>query len=124
MAHFRLPTSTKTSSGAGPERAVDRIKPLLLDITPGLRAGVEAIEAAGVWAIVERQKDVVGAMRLDAVDEMTETLDSPYVNDVNVHEIAEGDDDTMEHGGGASPPYVALSSHFDYLESLGGDVRQ
>ena len=45
-----------------------------LGITPGLPAGEEAIEAAKVWATVEDQEDIVEAMRLDAVDEMTEPL--------------------------------------------------
>ena len=87
-----------------------------LDITPGLPAGEEAIEAAEVWATVEDQKDVIEAMQLDAVDEMTEALKVTHVNKVNAEEI-EDSDDTTWYGGGAPPAYVELSSHFVSLES-------
>ena len=83
-----------------------------LDITPGLPAGEEAIKAAEVWATMEGQKDVIEAMQLDVIDEMTEALKGTHVNKVNAEEIEDSDDDTTGHGGGAPPAYVELSSHF------------
>ena len=48
---------------------------------------------------------------------MTEALKGTHVSKVNAEEIEDSDDDTTEHGGGAPPAYVELSSHFVSLES-------
>ena len=83
-----------------------------LDITPGLPAGEEAIEAAEVWATVEDQRDVIEAMQLDAVDEMTEAPEGTHVNKVNAEEIEDSDDDTTVARGWCPPglrgTFVAL----------------
>ena len=54
-----------------------------LNIIPGECANEAAIEATQVWATVEDQDNVVEAMRLDAVDEMTEQLEGTGVGDVD-----------------------------------------
>ena len=59
----------------------------------------------------------INAARLDAVDEMMETLKGTHVNEVNVDEIEDSDDDTMGRGDRPPTPYVQLSSRFGSLES-------
>ena len=49
----------------------------------GKCADEAAIEAAHIWATVVNQEDVVEAMRLDAVGEMTEQLEGTGVGGVD-----------------------------------------
>lgn len=59
--------------------------------------------AAEVWTTVEDQEDVVEAMRLDAVDKTTETLNGALANEVHVDKIKGSDDDTTGRGGRVPP---------------------
>lgn len=94
------------------------------DITPGLPAGEEAIEAADVWMPVEDQQDFVGGMRLDAADAMTERLEGTRVNELTVDEISEDSDHDTHGGRGRCRP--ALHATFVTLRfsgERGGGVR-
>ena len=77
-----------------------------------------AIEAAQVWATVEDQEDVVEAMRLDAVDEMTEQLEGTGVGGVDATDDEKEDGDNERTGCGSTvpPPYAEISSSFGLLE--------
>ena len=52
-----------------------------LDINSGQTADEVTIRAATVWVILKDQEDVVGAVRLDAVGEMTEQLNDTCVEE-------------------------------------------
>ena len=67
-----------------------------LNITPGKPADEAATRAAEIWATVKDQEDVVEAMRLDAVDEMTAQLNGTHLD---VEDVSE---DEKEDGGGES----------------------
>ena len=77
-----------------------------LNIISGECADEAAIEAAQVRATVEDQEDVVEAMRLDAVDEMTEQLEGTGVEGVDStdDEKEDGDDERTARGGTVPPP--------------------
>ena len=89
-----------------------------LDINPGEAADEAAIQAATVWATLEDQGDVVEAVRLNAVDEMTEQLNGTYVEErgVSDDEKEESDGESTGCGGIALPPYAQLSQYFGPLE--------
>ena len=67
---------------------------------------------------MENQEDVVEAMRLDAVGEMTEQLEGAGVGGVGSidHEKEDGDDERAGRRGTVPPPYAEISSSFGLLE--------
>ena len=74
--------------------------------------------AHGFPCPVEDQEDVVEAMRLDAVDEMTEQLQGTGVGDVDSTDYEKEDSDDERTGcGGTMPPCYEMTSSFGLLES-------
>ena len=89
-----------------------------LNIIPGECADKAAIEVAQVWATVEDREDVVEAMRLDTVDEMTGQLRGTGVGGVDStdDEKEGGADERTGRGGTVPSPYAEISSRFGLLE--------
>ena len=89
-----------------------------LNIIPGECADEGAIEVAQVWATAEDQEDVVEAMRLDAVNEMTEQLEGTGVRGVDStdDEKEDGDDERTGRRGTVPPPYAEIPTSFGLLE--------
>ena len=67
---------------------------------------------------MEDQEYVVKAVRLDAVDEITEQLNGTYVEEggVSDDEKQESNGESTGCGGIAPPPYAQLSRYFGPLE--------
>ena len=89
-----------------------------LHIIPGECTYEAAVEAAQVWATVEDYENVVEAMRLDAVDEMTAQLEGTGVGglDFTDDEKEDGDDERTGRGGTVPPYYAEISSSLGLLE--------
>ncbi|CAB1115493.1 unnamed protein product [Ectocarpus sp. CCAP 1310/34] len=122
-----LSTSVHDAQQHGFRIVDDEISELFaeLDIEPGEPIAEEAVSAIQGWATIEDDGEVVEALRLDAVDEMTALLAGTHVS-TGGEEKDEGEEDEEEEGGGdentgrkrrAPPAYDELSSHFGALEA-------
>ena len=89
-----------------------------LDITPGGHADESAKQKAQEWTIIEDQEDVLEVMKLDAAEDLTNTLADIHMEEEESSGGEEdGSDDGSTGGGGSEPPsYAGLSQHFGTLE--------
>lgn len=112
--------ATKDCGSPPTEEIIDLLADL--DMNPGEAADEAAIEGLKEWATFEDQEDVVEALRLDALDEMTEHLNGTYTKEVGVSDDEGGSDGESSGGGGIEPPpYSQLSQHFGPLERAAGE---
>eukprot|EP00904_Undaria_pinnatifida_P008232 jgi/Undpi1/4539/HiC_scaffold_18.g07893.m1 len=96
----------------------------LINIIPGECAEEAAIEAARAWPTVEDQEDFDEAMRLDAVDEMTERVEGTGVGGVDFtddEKKEDGDDERTGRGDTVLQPYAEFPRA---LASWGGQRRR
>ncbi|CAB1103531.1 unnamed protein product [Ectocarpus sp. CCAP 1310/34] len=91
-----------------------------LRIEPGKRIEEEPVNAIQGWATIEDDDEVVEAIRLDMVDDMTAQLNGVHVSagreEVDEQEEDRGDEDTGRVRR-APPAYGELSSYFGVLEA-------
>ena len=94
-----------------------------LDIPPEGHADESAKQKAQKCATIEDQEDVVEAMKLDAADDLTNTLAGIHMEEEESSDGEEdGSDDGSTEGGGSEPPsYANLSKHFGTLEKYASE---
>ncbi|CAB1096975.1 unnamed protein product [Ectocarpus sp. CCAP 1310/34] len=125
-----LSTSVQDAQKQGSRVVDEEISELLaeLNIEPGKPVAGEAVAAIQRWATIEDDEEVVEALRLDAVEDMTALLAG-----TNLSTGGDDEEDEQDQGGGgentgrerraprAPPGYEELSSHFGALEVAAED---
>ncbi|CAB1098723.1 unnamed protein product [Ectocarpus sp. CCAP 1310/34] len=126
----KLSTSVQDAQKQGSRVVDEEISERLaeLNIKPGKPVAGEVVAAIQGWATIKDDEEVVQALRLDAVEDMTALLAG-----TNLSTGGDDEEDEQDQGGGgentggerraprAPPGYEELSSHFGALEVAAED---